>query len=133
MVIVSATKNLTYVKTIFYYFIITLLQIQAMQVLIMLGNECLGLNFYRYGLSVRHPCSIESLCHVIYDTKCAEISALYLFKCSVISGGVCGGTLVCGHQCWYSASVRNYPLALSLRCSVIPACADLGSCRVSLV
>lgn len=85
MVIVSETKNLTYVKTIFYYFIITLLQIQAMQVLIMLGNECLGLNFYRYGLSVRHPCFIESLCHVIYDTKCAEISALYLFKCSVIS------------------------------------------------
>lgn len=108
MVIVSATKNLTYVKTVFYYFIITLLQIQAMQVLIMLGNECLGLNFYRYGLSVRHPCFIESLCHVIYDTKCAEISALYLFKCVqlFLLGGGCGGLLVCGHQCWYSAGVR---------------------------
>lgn len=102
----------------------------------MLKNECLGLNRYRYGLSVRHPCSIESLCHVIYHTKCAEISALYRIYLSVqlfLLGGGCGGTLVCGQQCWYSASVRNYPLALGLRCSVIPACVDLGTCRVALV
>lgn len=60
-----------------------------------------------------HPCSIESLCHVIYDTKCAEISALYRIYLSVqlfLLGGGCGGTT----------------MVVFCECAELPACVRLA-------
>lgn len=94
----------------------------------MFGNECLGLNFYWYGLSVWYFCFIEFLCYVIYDIKCVEIFVLYLFKCLVI---------FVWWWLWWNISVwllmlvfcECVELFVCVKCClVIFVCVDFGSC-----